>query len=84
MPDTTFNVPTNLKSGERSVAPRAFADRSLGRKMVLDVDHVLKEIAVGATATREQLTVDELRTLWATQNKFIEWALLAGKVRGIS
>lgn len=49
--------------------------------MVLDIDHVLKEVGVGSTATRAALTFDELKNLWQTQSKFIEWAILAGKVR---
>ena len=47
---------------------------------MLDIDHVLKEVGVGAVAQRAQLTFDELKTLWTTQSKFIEWAVLAGKV----
>lgn len=49
--------------------------------MVLDIDHVLKEVGVGAVSQRAQLTFEELKTLWVTQSKFIEWAVLAGKVR---
>lgn len=79
---TAGKTRNGLSSSQLSTASQRLTTPSaLQDDMVLEIDNVLKEVGGGAHATRAQLTFDEVRSLWTHLSKFIEWAVLAGKVR---